>query len=429
MVRTVRMLLPVIFSVTVALPLVPSAADTRLQVSPANSDGDKPITILIMFDGFRSDYLDRGVTPNLTQLAASGVRGTLTPAFPSVSLPNHFTQITGLYPDEHGVVGNLFEDAAMPAPFNPFKDRESMKDPRWWASGLPLWAVAEEQGLKAVRTFWSANGFDRTGSPGTDFQPMEFAAPPERVSDRFLEWFDGDAKDIPDIAFVLFHHADTAGHQYGPDSPETNIAIAQIDTAVGTIIEGLKQRGLWDRVNIVFTADHGMSKYVPGQAIFLDDLADAKSFRLIGSGPYAQVVPENGTSVEDLAARLVGNHGAMTCWRKEDLPARFRFGKNPRVAAIFCLADPGWIVAERDDFDPAKWTGAGHGYDPESSSMGALFLAHGPAFCAGMKSTQRIDAVDIYPLLAKLSGIKPEKNSGKLSHLEWSRRNQSACSS
>ena len=32
----------------------------------------KPVTILISIDGFRADYLHRGITPNLSGLAAAG---------------------------------------------------------------------------------------------------------------------------------------------------------------------------------------------------------------------------------------------------------------------------------------------------------------------------------------------------------------------
>jgi len=376
----------------------------------------KSLTILVLLDGFRPDYLDRGVTPNMSELVSNGVRGAITPAFPSVTFPNHFAQITGLYPDQHGIVGNVFEDPLMPAPFNPFKDVEYTKDSRWWSAGVPLWALAEEQGLKVTRTQWVVNGYDRQGRGGSNHVPLEYTAPPERGADRFLQWFDGNAKDAPDLSLLYFPQADSAGHKYGPDSPQTNAAIAQLDAAIGKVVAGLKKRRLWNRVNIVLTADHGMAKFVPGQVIFLDDLADPKTFRLIGDGPYAEVVPEASATVDGLASKLAGSHGAMTCWRKQDLPTRFHFGENVRVAPILCLADPGWAITKRSDFNPTAWLGASHGYDPESSSMAALFLAQGPAFCTGKSTLQRIDAVDIYSLIASLAGIRPGANSGNLSN-------------
>ena len=79
--------------------------------SPASA----PPLILISIDGFRADYLDRGVSPNLAALAAGGVRAErMLPAFPSITFPNHYTLVTGLYPDHHGVVNNTFEDPKAP---------------------------------------------------------------------------------------------------------------------------------------------------------------------------------------------------------------------------------------------------------------------------------------------------------------------------
>ena len=72
----------------------------------------RPIrVILISIDGFRADYLDRGLTPTLAALAADGVRAdALKPAFPTLTFPNHYTLVTGLYPDHHGIVDNRMVD-------------------------------------------------------------------------------------------------------------------------------------------------------------------------------------------------------------------------------------------------------------------------------------------------------------------------------
>src|SRR5882672_12847130 len=70
-----------------------------------------PLLILISIDGFRWDYLQKYDAPTLRQLAASGVHATrLTPSFPSKTFPNHYTIVTGLYPEHHGIVSNWFFD-------------------------------------------------------------------------------------------------------------------------------------------------------------------------------------------------------------------------------------------------------------------------------------------------------------------------------
>src|SRR3982750_3948752 len=73
-----------------------------------------PLTILISIDGFRPDYLGRGVTPNLSAMAKTGAFAAMRPSFPSKTFPNHFTLVTGLRPDRHGIVDNNMEDPAKP---------------------------------------------------------------------------------------------------------------------------------------------------------------------------------------------------------------------------------------------------------------------------------------------------------------------------
>jgi predicted AlkP superfamily pyrophosphatase or phosphodiesterase len=76
--------------------------------SPALAKPD--LAILVSIDGFRADYMDRGVTPSLAALARDGVLGSMRPSFPSLTFPNHYTLVTGLYPDHHGIVDNTMND-------------------------------------------------------------------------------------------------------------------------------------------------------------------------------------------------------------------------------------------------------------------------------------------------------------------------------
>jgi len=101
-----------------------------LGAGPAPAGG-KPL-ILISIDGYRADYLDRGHSPVLAALAADGVRAKgLRPVFPSLTFPNHYTIVTGLYPDEHGIVNNTMHD---PVP-GKFQSPQSGCEYRWTLVG------------------------------------------------------------------------------------------------------------------------------------------------------------------------------------------------------------------------------------------------------------------------------------------------------
>ena len=103
------------------------------------------------------------------------------------------------------------------------------------------------------------------------------------------------------------------------------------------------------------------------------------------------------------------------------MPPQFHYGTNARVPAIVCLADEGWMFrtraqVEKDAKDKKTLPGS-HGFDPALPSMQALFVAHGPDFRRGV-TLPAFDNVSVYPLLAKITGLKPEANDGKLDDLQ-----------
>lgn len=88
--------------------LLPACASMPTTAAGHNS------VLLISLDGFRADYLDLGITPKLSRLADDGVRAEwMTPSYPSLTFPNHYTLVTGLRPDRHGIVHNTMRDASL----------------------------------------------------------------------------------------------------------------------------------------------------------------------------------------------------------------------------------------------------------------------------------------------------------------------------
>jgi hypothetical protein len=80
----------------------------------AASQRAKPYVVLVSLDGFRHDYVKKYSAPNIAAMAARGASAPdgMIPAYPSVTFPNHLTLITGLYPEHHGIVANIFYDPA-----------------------------------------------------------------------------------------------------------------------------------------------------------------------------------------------------------------------------------------------------------------------------------------------------------------------------
>jgi predicted AlkP superfamily pyrophosphatase or phosphodiesterase len=366
--------------------------------------------ILISIDGFRADYLDRGLTPTLAALAADGVRAdAMKPSFPTLTFPNHYTLVTGLTPDHHGIVNNRMVDPVSGKTFV-YKEADTIADPAWWG-GEPLWVTVEKQRRHAATMFWPGSDVAIDGVRPSLWLRFDGTLTPDQRVDQLLRWTDlpGDAR--PSFYTLYLEQVDHAGHEDGPDSPEVDAAMRGVDAALARLVDGLKARGLFDRANLVIVSDHGMTSTAPDRQIYLDDLVNLDEAGFVTGGILAGMNPKpaDAAAIERV---ILAPHDHMRCWRKSDVPARLHYGTNPRVPALLCLADDGWIVTTHEDAAKRRHFSLGeHGYDNDDPKMRALFVAHGPAFKEGLRVPE-FDNVDVYPLLAHLLAIRPAPNDG-----------------
>ena len=388
----------------------PAPGGTALPAPATIAEARTPVTILISIDGFRPDYLDRGLSPNLSRLAAGGVRGAMRPSFPSKTFPNHWTLVTGLRPDRNGIVANAMEDPARPGEvFTMASD-----DPFWWNQAEPIWVAAERAGIRTATMFWPGSsvawGGVRSpdwpnpitgGTRPSDWWPFGQAVSGDQRVAGALDWLRRPAAIRPRLVTLYFDTVDTAGHQAGPDGGGTNAAIADVDRTIGLLVAGLA--ALNQPANLIVVADHGMAATSSERTIALDTLVPKADYRVIDTGAFASVVPAAGQE-RAVATALTRPHRGMTCWPKAAIPSRFHYGANPRVAPIFCLADVGWMIGRTLPTKPA--TGGNHGYDNLAREMRAVFVANGPAFEPG-KRIDDFDNVAIEPLLRDLIGLAP----------------------
>lgn len=373
------------------------------------------IVILISIDGWRWDYLDRFKPPVLSDLARAGVRAEgLVPVFPSKTFPNHYSIVTGLYPERHGIVSNSMIDPALPGRFTlAARDRAVQADTRWWG-GEPLWVTAERQGIVSATMFWPGSDAEIAGRRPTYWQPYQHELPNDDRVDRLLEWLDRPSPAPPRFLTLYFSAVDTAGHEAGPESYETHQTALAIDRVIGRLVDGVVKRGLTGRTNIVLVSDHGMAALARERLIVLDDYVDMSTVDLVDTAPVVGANPLQGTP-ESLYQALKDKHPAMQVYRRDDLPARFRLAGHPRLPAVIAIVDDGWHVttrqalANRDD----RVAGGNHGYDPQARSMHGLFVAKGPAFRSGVV-VPAFENIHVYELICRILGIRPAANDGNL---------------
>lgn len=368
------------------------------------------ILILVSLDGFRWDYLDKfkAQTPHLNQLAAQGVHmERLIPVFPSLTFPNHYTIVTGLYPEHHGIVNNRMYDPNFHATFNIF-DSPGPTEGRWWG-GEPIWVTAIKQGRLADCMFWPGSEAAIGGIRPTEWRTFDMKTTPDEVVDTGLSWL-AQTNERPSLLTLYFHEVDTESHHHGVESAQVAKAVPEMDQAVGRLMDGLHRLQLDDAANVIIVSDHGMTDLSTNRVIALSDYVDLNSVQVDNWGAVAGLRPLDG-NVDALYGEFAGKENHFKVYRHENMPARWHYTDNPRIPPVVLVADEGWYI-NKHPLDPTKYfESATHGFDNELPSMGATFIAYGPAFRHHV-TLPPTSNVDIYNLLCATLGLKPAPNDG-----------------
>lgn len=377
----------------------------------------RPTVILISIDGFRYDYLDKYQPPNLRSLARAGVQAKwMIPSFPSKTFPNHYTIVTGLYPQNNGIVENSVYDKSFNATFS-MSNREEVQNGRWWL-GEPIWITAEKQGQKSAPFFWPGSEAKISGRWPTYWKPYDGKVPDEARVDTVLSWLDLPLGARPTFLTLYFSDVDNAGHESSPDSPETRAAVLKVDGDLGRLIDGLRVRGIFSQVNLIIVSDHGMATQDPKNTIILDELFDTSlAEKIFWTSEIVSIFPKEGKEdaiFKTLNARLPRQ---AKVYRKSELPARLHYSNSPRIAPLLVLPDEGWTLTTREKFEEAKTKPhpnglrGGHGYDNALVSMRAIFIAHGSAF-KKRAVLEPFENIQVYNVMAKILKLKPAPNDG-----------------
>ena len=373
------------------------------------ADAEQPLVILVSIDGGRWDYPEKHDAPFLQKIAGDGARvERLTPSFPTKTFPNHYTLVTGLRPESHGIINNKFYDEEFDAWFG-IGNHPAAREGRWWG-GEPIWLTAQRQGLRSACMFWPGAEADILGQYPDEWRRYDGKM---RESDRVaqvLEWTGRPAEKRPHMITLYFEAVDSKGHRFGPDAVETKLAFHHIDDVLEDLADGLRKQGLWDKAHLIFTADHGMTFKDPTQVVALADYIDPESFAIVTLGATGGLSAEPERIPEILAALAKAPH--LRAFERSAVPTRLHFSANERIPDIVLIPDAGWRVMLHS---PTAGMGAkdrgDHGYDNREPDMGALFIAHGPKIPAG-QALSVTDNIHVYNLLCALLGIEPAPNEG-----------------
>ncbi len=371
-----------------------------------------PPLLLISMDGFRWDYcaLHPDETPHLRQLMREGVSArALIPVYPSNTFPNHYSIVTGLYPSHHGIINNHFFDPTLGTFFH-YNHPASVKDNRWWG-GEPIWVTAVKQGQKSASSFWVGSEAEISGVRPTFWKSYDYSLPFAKRLDELSGWLRLPADQRPAVITFYFEETNSAGHSFGPDSPELAAAVQLLDTELGVMLDRLKAEN--QSINLIVVSDHGMTNCGSDRVMLLDDFIDLATVQVDFDETSVGLRPVAGTDTDALMRALASlPHGKA--YRTEDLPARFHVSANPRNPTVWIVPEEGWNVLRRGQFETikVKFLKGQHGYDNALDSMHGILIAHGPSFKNDGTVIDPVENVHIYNLMCVALHLTPAPNDG-----------------
>ena len=222
---------------------------------------------IVSIDGGKPEVIQQSEMPVLKQVVAEGTyTWAAQTIFPSITLPSHTSMLTGVGPAKHHILWNTWK-------------------PKAGVVQVPtIFAEAKQAGF-ATAMFVGKEKFRHLLQPGTvDYFDFDIAHSDE-VTTSYLEAASPVTSQTvcarivakhaaayirtekPNLCFIHFTDPDDTGHRFGWGSPEQKRALANVDAALGEVLEAVRDAGLVQDSVLIVTADHGGHKRTHGSKL------------------------------------------------------------------------------------------------------------------------------------------------------------------
>lgn len=380
-----------------------SKASEKIDVyttTPTNSEEtlEKPYVILISIDGYRYDYTELYNPPNLLKFAEYGVvASSMIPSYPSKTFPNHYTIVTGLYPENHGIVSNEFYNPEKNRLFQ-MSDRSIVEDGSWYG-GIPLWVLAEKQGMVAASYFWVGSEADIQGIRPSYYYNYDGSTPNEERVSQVINWLKLPEEERPHFITLYFSLVDHIGHDHGPETKEMEKAVLQIDSLIGQLNKSVEALEL--PVNIIIVSDHGMVEVEQENTIDIALYINIENYIFSSSMPKMFYLSDSAET-DNLYDSLKALKSRIDIYKKNEIPAHLHFGDHPNIGDLIIIENPeNIVVTGQRRPDPAT-----HGFDPYAvEKMNGIFYAKGPHFRKG-QNIPSFGNIHVFPLIAAILDLE-----------------------
>lgn len=374
-----------------------------------------PSVLVVSFDAFRYDFLNKSATPNLYALSQIGVRADyIRNIFPTKTFPNHFSIGTGVYAEDHGVLANhvFYNNRSHGYSYDLFHYNDDV---------VPIWTLNEKagQGRHSGSMMWPGGEFAYQGVTPTHAVRYDQSFDWNKRVDVAISWFLNETAPA-NLVMLYFEEPDFIGHRHGVDDPLFRDEIRHCDRTAKYLQDQLEAHNLHDKVNVFLLSDHGMVSVAQDRIIDLNKFANFSRCDVVGTSPVMQISAL--ASLDPFAKRSVLNktfgdlkfaersNGHFKVYMRDDIPDKFNYKHNSRVSDILAVADVNYAfqdlyktieyyrTKENQTITPSSEFGV-HGYSNFEPSMFPFFTAHGPALKRNV-TVPPFDNVDLYPLFA-----------------------------
>jgi predicted AlkP superfamily pyrophosphatase or phosphodiesterase len=393
--------------------------DITQHIVPGRSNStqqqQKPYVILISADGFRYDLADKYQAKNLQQLRSNGVAAkAMIPSYPSLTFPNHYTLVTGLYPSHHGLVDNSFYDKKRNESYR-LGNRKAVEDSSWYG-GTPLWVLAEQQQMITASFYWVGSETAVKGVRPTYYYRYNDSIKIDARIQQVKEWLTLPEDKRPHFITFYLPEVDHEEHFYGTDSKQTEAAVHFIDESIGKMVRMTDSLHL--PVNYIFLSDHGMINVDTVNQLAMPSAIDTTKFKVPEGDVLVHLYAYNAKDVQPTYTALKQQADGYDVYLANEIPARWHYSASDdryqRIGDMILVPR----APKSFNFRKRRSLLGKHGFDNALPEMQATFYAWGPAF----KKHLQIDAfenVHVYPLIAHMLGLNvTEKIDGELKVLK-----------
>ncbi|XP_021925441.1 bis(5'-adenosyl)-triphosphatase enpp4-like isoform X2 [Zootermopsis nevadensis] len=392
------------------------------------STSDYPIILVVSYDGFRYNYFDKNITPNINKVRTSGSHAEyMRNVFITKTFPNHHSIATGVYPEVHGILANYVYD--------PHYGKILRYSDEFWHFNdavVPIWTLNEKagEGRHSGVMMWPGGGDEVYQNTTLTFSHGYNSSVPfsDRV-DTVLSWI-LHPQTPANLVFLYFEEPDKTAHVYGPESQEVQEVIVKVDDVTGYLVKKLEENNLTDAVNVFLLSDHGFETVTTSRIINVTDVIKGMNYTVVGNSPTLHIYPNDGDgdAIYNALKNASKEIGHFSVYHKEEILERWHYKNNRRAPPIFVLADESYAFDDMyqyvDEYEKStnktitdNVTFGVHGYDNNEKNMQPFFVAFGPLIKKQYKIAP-FDNVDLYSLFCYMLYLNSSVTNGTLDNVK-----------